>query len=206
MIEKYDRKRFREKFRKYRIWFSVLAVAFLAALVGEIFFLGDMGYAYERKPVLFFQFFSDLFTAELLLLLLVFLMGVTLYAPVFGFLSVAARGCFAGFCMVLLAGDLKSGKGVWLLVLSLFYLLSSSWLFLGYASFCTATALQIYSPPQTGAKGGERRMFGGTLFYSSFLKGTVNFRFLLSYCLFFVAAVFFCFLLSFVYASLRSLL
>ena len=206
MIKKYNRARFREKFRRFRIWFLILAAVFLFSLAGELFFFGDMGYIYDRGSGTFSAFFSDLFTGELLLFLTVFLFGVTLYAPVLGFLSVAGRGLFSGFCLSVLFAGTENRKGVWVFGLTLLYLLLSSWLFLGYATFCTTTALQLYSDPAKTRQGGDKHMYGGTLFYSTFSRGSVNFRFLLSYLLFFLGAVFVSFLLSLGFAALRSLL
>ncbi len=205
MIKKYNRIRYREKFQKYRIFYLVLASVFLASLAGELFWFGGLDYRYTGSDVSFSAFFSDLFAGEALILLLVFLFGVTLYAPVFGIVSTAARGAFSGFCLAVLCSDLKSGKGVWLLVLSFFYLLFSAWLFLAYTTFCTTTALQIFSDPSK-RHGGERRMYGGTLFYSAFSRGSVNLRFLMSYCLFFLGAVFLSFLLTLCFAGIRTLL
>ncbi len=205
MIKKYNRARYREKFRRYRIFFWVLAITFFLSLGAELFWFGGLGYRYTASSVSFSAFFSDLFTGELLLLLGVFLFGVTLYAPVFGLVSTAARGAFTGFCLALLCSDLQSGKGVWLLVMSFLYLSFSAWLFLAYATFCTTTALQIFSDPSKKT-GGERRMYGGTLFYSSFSRGSVNLRFLTSYCLFFLGAVFLSFLLTLSFAGLRMLI
>lgn len=205
MIKKYNRARYREKFRRYRIFYWILAFVFLAFLVGELFWFGGLGYRYTASGVSFTAFFSDLFAGEALVLLSVFLFGVTLYAPVFGFVSAAARGAFSGFCLAVLCSDLQSGKGVWLLVLSFLYLFLSAWLFLAYTTFCTTTALQLFSDPSKSA-GGERKMYGGTLFYSAFSRGCVNLRFLMSYCLFFLGAVFFSFLLTLSFAGIRALI
>ena len=205
MIKKYNRARYREKFRRYRILYWILAIVFFASLAGEMFWFGDLDYCYTARRVSFSAFFSDLFAGEALLFLAVFLFGVTLYAPVFGFVGTAARGAFSGFCLSVLCGDLQSGKRVWILILSALYLFLSAWLSLAYTAFCTSTALQLFSDPAKNG-GGERRMYGGTLFYSSFSRGSVNLRFLASYCLFFLAAVFLSFLLILVFAALRSLL
>ena len=205
MIKKYNRARYRVKFRKYRIFHLILVLVFLASLVGELFWFGGMDYCYTGTDVSFSAFFSDLFAGEALVLLLLFLFGVTLYAPIFGLVSTVARGAFSGFCLAVLCSDLKSGKGVWLLVLSFFYLLFSAWLFLAYTTFCTTTALQIFSDPSKNV-GGERRMYGGTLFYSSFSRGSANLRFLMSYCLFFLGTVFLSFLLTLSFAGIRMLL
>ncbi len=206
MIKKYNRVRYREKFRRYRIFYLIMAFVFLAAFVGELFLFGDVGYRYERADVTFTSFFSDLFVCELLALTSVFLFGVTLYAPMFGFATAAFRGAFSGFCLSVLCSGVKSGNGFWLFAVSLLYLLLSAWLFLAYSTFCTTTALQLFSDPAKWSRGGERRMYGGTLFYSAFSKGCVNARFLLTYCLLFLAVSFFSFLLTLAFAGLQSIL
>ena len=204
MIKKYNRARYREKFRRYRIFYWILVLIFLASLVGEIFWFGDFGFHYEVEEVSFLPFFSDLFAGEALIFLFLFLFGVTLYAPVFGFVTAAARGAFSGFCLSVLSSDLHSGKGVWMLVLSFLYLLSSAWLFLAYTAFCTTTALQFFTDPSKCS--GEEKMYGGALFYSTFSRGGVNLRFLMSYCLFFLCALFLSSFFILVFSGLRILL
>ncbi len=206
MVKQYNRMRYREKFRRYRIFFFVMSLLFAACLVGEVFWFGNMGYSYNRESVAFSSFFSNLFVGELLFLLAVFLFGLTLYAPIFGFLCAGARGAFSGFCLSLLSSDLKSAKGIWLFLICALYLLISSWLFVAYTGFCTTTALQLFSNPSKSARGGEKSMYGGTLFYSSFFQESVNLRFLFGYILFFLGVVFFSFLLTLAFAGIRSLL
>lgn len=206
MIKKYNRARYREKFRRYRILHFLLLLVFAAAFSAELFWFGNMGYRFAPSEVTFSAFFADLFTGETLLILSLFLLGVTLYAPVYGFVCSAFRGAFSGFCLSVLWCELKNRNGFWLLFFCLLYLLLSAWLFLAYTAFCTTTALQLFSDASKSRQGGERRMYGGTLFYSSFSLGSVNFRFLAGYCLFFLGAVFLFFLLILAFAGLRSFL
>lgn len=207
MIKRYNKARFREKFRRYRIFFALSALLFLAVFIGEIALYGDLGYRFLGGAVEFHTFLADLLTGELFLFLAVFLFGITLYAPFFGFLCAALRGALSGFCLSLVFSSAKEGGGIWLLILTFFYLALSAWLFLGYSSFCTVTALRLYSDPlKKNAGGEEKRMFGGTLFNSKLFCNSVNLRFLFSYFLFFLAAIFFTFLLALGYAALRTLL
>ncbi|MBR7164894.1 MAG: hypothetical protein IKD18_01310 [Clostridia bacterium] len=203
MIKNYNRIRYREKFRRYRIFYVLMAVVFLAGLFGELFWLGSAGYCYDLSETSFSSFFSDLFAGELIVIVAVFLFGVTLYAPLFGFVSAALRGAFSGFCLSVLCA--QGTKSAWIIVISFLYLVLSAWLFLAYATFCTTTALQIFSAPSKSAAGGERKMYGGTLFYSAFSRGSVNPRFLLSYCLIFFCAVFFSFLMTLAFSGARCL-
>ena len=202
MIQKYDRARFREKFRRYRLFFFLFAAVFFAAFVAELFLYGNFNYGYKQSSVDFFPFFSELFAGEILMLLALFLFGVTLYAPAFGFLCAAMRGAF---CLSVLYAGLNEKSSFLLFLLTAFYLLLSAWLFLSYASFCTTTALQIYSVPKK-LREGEKQAFGGSLFYSSFFRGSVNLRFLSSYLLLLLSAVFCSFLMTLSFAAMRSIL
>ena len=205
MIKMYNRARFRKKFQRYRIFFSLMALVFLAALVAELFLYGNLNYHYQWENSSFLVFFSELFSGELFVLIVLFLFGVTLYAPVFGFLCAAARGAFSGFCLSVLFSETVNRKSVLLFILTALYLLLSSWLFLSYASFCTTTALQIYSPPRKSVKAGDK-MYGGTLFYASFFQGSLNWRFITSYFLLFLLSVFFFFILVLAFSAVRLLI
>lgn len=207
MIKKYDRARFREKFRRYRIFFALSALLFLAALVGEAVLYGAGGYDYLGGSVIFRDFLTKLVTGETLLYLAVFFLGVTVYAPFFGFLTAALRGALSGFCLSLVFSSAKEEGGVLLLIFTFLYLVGSAWLFMGYSSFCTTVALRLYSDSAAGSvRGEEKRQFGGTLFCSDLFCNTINLRFLFSYFLFFLAAIFFSLLLALLYAFLRTLI
>lgn len=205
MIQKYDRARFREKFRRYRLFFFLFAAVFFAAFVAELFLYGNFNYGYKLEGAPFFPFFSELFAGEILLLLALFLFGVTLYAPAFGFLCAVLRGGFSAFCLSVLYAGLNEKSSFLLFLLTALYLLLSAWLFLSYASFCTTTALQIYSVPKK-MREGEKQAFGGSLFYSTFFRGSVNLRFLSSYFLLLLSAVFCSFLMTLSFAAVRSIL
>jgi len=204
MIKKYDRVRYREKFRRYRIVFFIFLLAFAVSFVGELFLFGNMEYAYQAGKVEFFNFFSDVFTVEALALLALFLFGVTLYAPVFGFAFSVGRGAFTAFCLAVMVSGLGGSKGIWLFILCFLYLILSAWLFLAYAAFCSTTAIRIFSDP-TKRKRGENAMFGGSLFYSSFFQGSINLRFLFSYILLMLGAVGCSLVLTLAFSALRSI-
>ena len=204
MNKTYNRTRYREKFHRYRVFFALTVIVFLAACIAEIVLYGNLNFSYQWQKSDFLAFFSELFAGELLVFLALFLFGVTLYAPAFGFLCAAARGAFSGFCLSVLFAELEGKSSVLLFILTLLYLILSAWLFLSFASFCTTTALQIFSAPEKKAEG-EKQMYGGTLFYSSFTQGSINWRFLASYLLIFLASVFFLFVLTALFSALRSL-
>lgn len=206
MIKKYNRARYREKFRRYRLFFLLTAIVFLCALIAEMLWGGDFGLIFEKQKTQFSAFFSNLFTREMTSILILFLFGVTVYAPVFGFLYAAARGVFSGFCISVLLSAFEGKRDLWLLTVTALYLLLSAWLSLSYSTFCITTALQMYAKPSVTQRSGNFQMYGGTLFYSSLSGGRVNLRFLSSYCLFFLAACFFLFLLVLGFSALRSTL
>ena len=206
MIKMYDRVRYREKFKRFRILFFILSLLIVTAFLGEVFWLGDDGYSVARSEITFSSFFCELFIRETLILLALFLFGVTIYAPLFGAVCIVARGFFSAFCLSVLYSGIGSGKEVFIFANTLIYLLLSAWILLGYTSFCTATALELFSPPKRTGGAGESRMFGGALFYSAYFRNTVNFRFLGGYFLLFVGVILFQILLSLVYAALQSLI
>lgn len=202
MIKKYHSEKFRQKFRRYRLFFLFSLILFLMGLIGEICFYGSFGFQLFPSKVDLKSFFLPLLCAEGLLYLLIFFFGITIYAPFFGFLFSFLRGALSGFCLSASYLYMKEKGGFLLLFFTLFYLLSSAWLFLGYSTFCTTAALSIYS-----SHGGNEKMkqFGGSLFRSTYFCGSINLRFLSSYFLFFLTSLFFASLVSFVYAFFRSL-
>ncbi len=205
MIKKYDAKRYRDKFYRYRLFFLFSFALFLLGFLLEIFLYGSFGYQIFPEEIVLSDFFLSLFCAEGLLYLLIFFFGITVYAPFFGFFFSFMRGVLSGFCLASSYAFMNEKGGFLILFFTFFYLLSSGWLFLGYATFCTTSALYIYSPKKETGKE-KMRQFGGSLFRSSYFYGTINLRFLFTYFLFFLAAFFFAGSLSFVYALFRSLL
>lgn len=205
MIPKYNKAIFREKFRRYRIFFFVCAFLFVLAFVLECVFYGAGGFSALGGKISLESFFSRLAVGEGLFYLALFFFGLTIYAPFFSLLTSFFRGALSGFCLSSVYLGAEGKERVLLLIFTFLYLAASAWLFMGYGSFCAVCALRLYSP--SGERHGEeeKRMFGGTLFRSALFCNAVNLRFLFSYFLFFLAAVFFSVLLSFLYSFLRVL-
>ncbi len=196
-----------KKFKRYRIFFYCSLAVFVLSAVLEAVFLGDGGFRFETTGILVQEYFLTLLSMELGFYLLVFLLGVTVYAPFYGFFSSVVRGGFGGFFLSACFHSAKDGKGILLLLISILYILLSSWLFCGYSSFCCMVALRLYSDGIVKSQGEEEeRLFGGTLFNSVLFCNTVNLRFLSSYTLFFLAALLFMGILTFFYAFLRGIL
>ncbi len=206
MIKKYNKIRFRQKFRRYRIFFLVCAALFIFALILESTLYGSGGFTAFGGKISFEGFFTRLALGEMLIYLMIFFLGLTIYAPFFAFLISFLRGAFSGFCLSCVFSGIEHRGAVLLFLFTFFYVLSSAWLFMGYASFCASCALRLYSSSAESSQKEEKRMFGGTLFQSTLFCGTVNLRFLFSYFLIFLASLFFCALLALLYAYLRSLI
>ncbi len=206
MIPKYNKAIFREKFRRYRIFFFISAILFFLALVLECAFYGAGGFLALGGEISFEPFFLNLAIGEGLVYLFLFFLGLTIYAPFFALLASLIRGALSGFCLSSVFLGAEGRERVLLLIFTSFYILASAWLFMGYSSFCSVCALRLYSSEEKGKISEEKKMFGGTLFRSAFFCNTVNLRFLFSYFLFFLCAGFFSTLLAFLYSFLRSLL
>ncbi len=204
MIPKYNKALFREKFRRYRIFFLVSAVLFLSALVLECVFYGAGGFSALGGKISFEPFFLRLAVGEGLCYLFLFFLGLTIYAPFFALLASFFRGALSGFCLSSVFLGAEGKTRILLLIFTFLYVLASAWLFMGYGSFCSVCAFRLYSSKENGRE--EKQMFGGTLFRSALFCNTVNLRFLFSYFLFFLASGFFSTLLAFLYSFLRSLI
>lgn len=195
-----------QRYRRYRQWFFVFFFVFLLSGAGQFFLVGSDSWRAIPCETEFLSFLQPVLTVEMILILLTFLFGVTLYSPVLSFLIAAFRGVVSGFVLSGLF-PLDQGKKVVLFLLSFLYLVGSSWLFCGYSAFCTAVSTRLYTEGILHVpKAEERRMFGGTLFNSVLFCNTVNFRFLFTYCLIFFAMLFIFFCYCALYAFFRSLI
>lgn len=203
MIKHYHPQKYREKFRRYRMFHSISLLLFAIGFLGEFFLYGSAGFSLLLTPSDTLNLFLPLFCAEGLLYLLIFFFGLTLYSPFFTFLFSLFRGALSAFCLAATYTAREEKGGILLFAFTLFYIFSSAYLFLGYSTFCTVASLHIYSPKDEKGKG--KREFGGTLFRSTYFCGKLNLRFLSTYCLLFFAAFFFASLLAFFYAYLRFL-
>ncbi len=203
MIKRYHSEKYRQKFQRYRIFFLFSAILFFGGLIFEILLYGSAGFHLFPGKITLSEFFLPLLCAEGILYLLIFFFGLTLYAPFFGFFFSFSRGVLSGFCMASSYGGIGEKGGVILFFLTVLYILSSAWLFLGYSTFCTTAALHIYSPSEEKKKEGKMKQFGGSLFRSGYFCGRINLRFLSTYCLLFLVALLFAAVLTFFYAYLR---
>jgi len=177
----------------------------IAALVGCLVF-GSYGTQFGGTDTGVRQIFVSLLTGETILFFLTFLLGITVYAPAFGGLSSFSRGVLGGFVAAFLLPPLEI-RGWVVFLLYFAYQLASSWLYAGYAAFCSVVAMRLFTDGtvKTGREE-EGRIFGGTLFNSRLFCNTVNLRFLSTYCLVFFSSLLFLFFLTSMYALLRSLI
>ncbi len=196
----------KKKFKRYRLFFWIGMALFWCGAVLEGIFFGSGGKGAHTGPVFFSDFLPRLFTVETLCYLATFLLGITVYAPCFQLVSLWFRGCFSAYVAVALFLGAEGKSGVLLCFLSIFYLLLSAHLFCAYASFCTQVSLRLFSDPLGEQfRTEEETLFGGTLFNATLFRRSVNFRFLFSYTLFFLLSLALLFVLTLIYACLRSL-
>lgn len=197
-------KDFKNRYRRYEIMYYVFGGAFLLAAAAEMIFFGEEGRVLWGKTDTL-PLFYRLFPAEAVLFLLAFLLGITVYSAAFSFISCACRGFFSGYVLSSVF-FFDSATDVFLFLLTLFYLLFSTWLYVCYSAFAGSVSLRLFSDGLTGeAIREEERMFGGTLFQSTLFQNRVNLRFLSSYVLIFLAVFLFCAGDTLLYAFLRSL-
>ena len=116
------------------------------------------------------------------------------------------RGMPAGFLLGAVMGAFHQKGAILLFFLFLLYFSATASLFSAYSSFCTLVALRLFTDEEAkNLREEEGRMFGGSLFNSTFFRNTVNLRFLSVYVLFFLAALLFCAGLCFLFVFFRSL-
>lgn len=202
-INRFSRSRYRQRYGRYRRFFFIsMALFFLFSLL-EIIYYGAGGRICSPAPVNWKTLFPVHFTSEVSFYLIAFLLGITVYAPAFQFVSISLRGVFSAYLLSCIAAVLDQKGNVFLFVLVLFYVLASTCMFCAYSSFCSMVSLRLFSDGTLkNYRAEEKRIFGGTLFNSSLFCNTVNLRFLSVYVLFFFCALVLEALMALVYSFL----
>lgn len=197
--------RFGKRYQRYRFFFFLSFILFLTGVLLSLFWFGLDRNARLTGAFSWQDQFPLFFVSEALWYLAAFLLGITVYAPAFQILASFFRGLPAGILLGAAMGAL-SQKGAFLFFLLLIlYLFFEASLFSTYSSFCTLVALRLFTDAETkNVREEEKRMFGGSLFNSTFFRNTVNLRFLSMYILFFFAALLLCSGLNFVFVFFRS--
>lgn len=204
ILKRYDRAAFRRRYHRYRLFFGLAYAVFLLSFLLSAIFFRRAGATFSGENYAIRETFLRLFSTELILATVLFLTGVTLYAPAVLFLGGIARGVMSGY--VLAGFELVSAKNVFTAAFCALYFLLGAALFLAYASFCAAVSVRIFSEGTLAdPRREEERMFGGTLFFSSLFCRTINMRFLFSYTLVFLCAGIFWCLLTLSYSAGLSL-
>ena len=192
------------KFRRYRRLFFIYALLWVSALVVEMAVFGTG----NRRVIASGSAFSDLFFLPAAWeggwYLLSYLLGVTVYAPAFGAVSSILRGFCCGFVLRCLFQSLAGRASVILFFVCALYFLLSSALFLAYGAFCACVSLRQFTDRTLKVQDEEKRLFGGTLFNSTFFAETINLRFLSTYTLLFFGAVLFAMAILAFYVFLLS--
>lgn len=182
-----------EKFGRYKITFFILLAFFvIGVFLGIIFsdeiFLQNQKYYMLLDAVLYgntpAELLRDLFLhnfyIELSLMCAVFFAGITVYSPVISGAAVTLRGALCGYTAAIIS-SLPPDGAVVLLILKVLTGASSGMLFIIFSAVTTRVALRIFTEKPKGDC-----IFGGTLFNAGEFKRLFNYRFLLSFFLFFV--------------------
>lgn len=174
-MKRYDKNKYKRKFSSYKKTLLFFTVIFFSSVL--------LGAILERRGTLD-AFFDALFPPFIknaspylvvaLPFLLLFLAGATIYAP---FLSTAVV-CLAGMQLTKELAHSTLYPFFTQLPMSLF----SSYFLISWATFVTLTAMRIFT--DTGIETGKD-IFTGTMFLARGFKGIFNFRYILSYILFF---------------------
>jgi len=209
VLKRYDRVSFDKRFGLYKRFALVYYILFFASvLVGAVVSSGTLltdtgSEAFDRFLGLFSQNGADLMSStfsNILVLLgevsLVFVFGITVYAPFVGGFTAILRGAEFGcalrfYCELMLYTD----RVIPFAADCVFYFVSGILLTL-YASFVSCVAFNLFSAAEK-----EGDMFGGSLFYSSFFKQRVNLRFLSMYISAYALMVSFSFLMAYLKAK-----
>jgi len=203
-LRRYHAGLYRARYGRYRIFFFLSVITVVLFLLGEIWLYGAGGRFAQLQGVSWQSHFRRLFTMEAVGYLITFLCGITVYAPFVQFLACGIRGVFYGYLISSLTSSFSAGA-LPVLILFLIYALFSVCLYASYASFCTQVALRIYTDPRPKGRE-EDRIFGGTLFRAALFSETVNLRFLFTYVLLFLCALFSSLGGVFLFSFLRSCL
>jgi len=207
LVNRYDKTAFGKKFRRYKIFCLLSYGVFFLSVILEMILYGSGGEGALLLPISWREVFVPIATGEALLYLLTFLLGVTVYAPALAFLSSALRGMLCGYVVSCVFSSLSGKESVLLLLLVGVYFLVSASLSCCYASFCAMVSLRIYTDGiLRNVKKEEKRMFGGTLFNSTFFCNTINLRFLSAYTILYLAVFLISIVICFAFAHLRSML
>jgi len=187
-LKHYDFEKFGEKFKRYRmLYLAGIAVFFLSA-ASEMVLIGSAGFTADAAAGIFRDRFMSVFLWEEIGYGMVFLLGITVYAPFIQYGAMLFRGVVSGFLLSVSFGSVKGTESLILFFILALYLIGSSHLFCGYASFCTCVCLRLFTDQSLKRyRTKESDLFGGTLFCSDFFCNTVNLRFLFTYSLIFFA-------------------
>ena len=175
-MKNYDKNIYGKKFLSYKRAFLFFFIVFTLAVI--------LGTALEKRGLLS-PFFDSItpailknggwYSEDLLLFIMLFLAGATIYAPTLSVIVLSLSG------LTLVKG--LSGLTLYPFLLELISRLFTAYFLISYASFVTLTALRIFT--DDGIKN-KTDLFTGTLFSARGFRGIFNFRYIGSYILFFI--------------------
>lgn len=195
-MKSYDPLRFSERYREYRRAMTVFVFLYLGAFAlgallwsrlslssfGESLIRTTADRAFSQGESSFLLGTFRVFSPYLLSLLILFLGGVTVYAPLVSGALILWWGISGGVGLGFLFRFLSEGRIGWSIGADLLFSLSGAWLLSCYGAFVTCVSLK-----QMGCiADGENKLFGGTLFCGRFDLRRINLRFFVTYQLFFV--------------------
>ncbi len=194
----------RHKFKTYKTGFAVFFAFYLISFIlgSTLFAKGHLSFA---SPVLsrvlasYDTGFSGAVRVLLLTLLptfLVFVSGITVYAPIACALSMISSGMFSGAACSFFISKSR-------IMLGLFEIIFSS--VAGYASIIYSTVVTLVAMRIFTDVPKDSELFTGTLFTPSGFRGVFNYRFALSYIAFYIIFALFLSLVIIIRSLLASL-
>ncbi len=212
--KKYCAHRYIQRYDRYRRAFAVSCILYLVAFcLGAVLWtrlsLTSFGESLIRStaqgllvdnPSSFWRSSLSVLLSRLPALLSLFLLGVTLYAPVVWVGVMLWLGLSGGLGLGFLFRFVSEGMSVWILCVDLLFSFSSALVTSCYASF----VLCVYQKQRGRIPDEEHTMFGGTLFCGKFENNGVNLRFFVVYQLVYLCVSFIQFGLAMLYRLLLS--
>ncbi len=195
LLKSYDPLRFAKRYREYRRCMTVFVFLYLGAFAagavlwsrlslssfGEQLIAVTAQRAFSHGESSFLLGAFRAFSPRLITFLILFLGGITVYAPLLSGAAMLWWGLSGGVGLGFLFRFLSEGMLRWSIGADLLFSFLSALLLASYGAFVSCVALK-----QMGRiADGEDRIFGGTLFCGKFERKRINLRFFITYQLMF---------------------
>lgn len=197
--KRYDAGRYAQRYASYRRSFVAACFLFLIAYLlgavlwsrlsltsfGESLIQNTAGKLIFSREASFWQGVLSVLFSRLVLQLVLFLLGITVYAPLAWGGVMLWLGLSGGMGLGFLFRFASLGVSPRLVTVEILFSLACAMLTASYASF----VLCVYKKQMGQIPDTDSQMFGGTLFCASFYRKRINLRFWVLYQLVFLATV-----------------